>query len=145
MLTSKRFNASALYCTTIRCCHYSQQMCWLQSADLLTRLSRAAEPSGKLREAVFSYPRNSLRYPEKLSPLTWNSVSVSLSNHILLLKQPYSLASLSSMVSTYPSYSCEDIPKHRSNHVKDDALLRVLSLMPCRMLSEQILLPSPPT
>ena len=79
-------------CTTIRCCHYSQQMCWLQSADLLTRLSRAAEPSDKLREAVFSYPRRSIRCPEKLSPLTRYAISVSLFNHILLLNQPYSLA-----------------------------------------------------
>ena len=132
----KLYDYKVCCCTTIRCCHYSQQMCRLQSADLLTRLSRAAEPSDKLREAVFSYPRRSIRCPEKLSPLTRDAISVSLFNHILLLINHILWLVKAVRKSTYPQCSCGDIPKHRSNHAKGGALLRALSLMPCRMLSE---------
>ena len=44
----------------IKCCHEAQQSCWLQSADLPTRLGRPAEPSGNCWEGISWNPRSNV-------------------------------------------------------------------------------------
>ena len=75
-----------------RCADCSRQTCWLGSAELLSLVANSEKQYPLTQETVSSYPRNSIRYPDKLSPLIRYAISVSLFNHILLLNQPYSLA-----------------------------------------------------
>ena len=59
----------------------------LGSAELLTRLSRSAEPRGNLREAVSFNSRSSLLKLKETSLWTQRNVSFCLFNHILSLIQ----------------------------------------------------------
>ena len=61
----------------------SQQTCRLEWADLLTRLSRAADTSHNFNEGIFLNQRSRILKPKKTSPWTREDISLNLRKYII--------------------------------------------------------------
>ena len=65
-----------------RGCYQARQSCGLQSADVLTRLSTSAEPSGNIQEAIYQHPRSYILKPRKLYTSTPEVIYSNLKSYI---------------------------------------------------------------